>query len=174
MFTCLIYKYIFFFISIGIRIRIFFSAEPDPGKKMLDPHPWKGIYPFPFNPPISAKMTLPFSVFFANCSKEQVSPYFSFLQLFKRQYSSKVHFTPETMGAKWLTWPWDWSPPRAPGTHQCSRAPRRRQPSGSCPAPRSVRRPCTRLAGPNRPTITYAQLRYTYCKENVAHFRSIF
>ena len=37
-------KYIFFFISISgrIRIRNFFSAEPDPDpwKKIPDPHPW--------------------------------------------------------------------------------------------------------------------------------------
>ena len=36
------YKYIFFFISISgrIRIRNFFSAEPDPWKKIPVPHPW--------------------------------------------------------------------------------------------------------------------------------------
>ena len=46
--TYLKYKYIFFFISISgrirsrIRIRNIFPAEPDPDpwKKMLDPHPW--------------------------------------------------------------------------------------------------------------------------------------
>ena len=40
--TYLKYKYIFFFISISgrIRIRNIFRAEPDPWKKMLDPHPW--------------------------------------------------------------------------------------------------------------------------------------
>ena len=43
--TYLKYKYIFFFISISgrirsrIRIRIFFSSEPDPWKKIPDPHP---------------------------------------------------------------------------------------------------------------------------------------
>ena len=41
--TYLKYKYIFFFISISgrIRIRNFFSAEPDPDpwKKIPDPHP---------------------------------------------------------------------------------------------------------------------------------------
>ena len=33
-------KYIFFFISISGRIRNIFPAEPDPWKKMSDPHPW--------------------------------------------------------------------------------------------------------------------------------------
>ena len=37
-------KYIFFFISISGRIRNIFPAEPDPDpdpwKKMSDPHPW--------------------------------------------------------------------------------------------------------------------------------------
>ena len=39
--TYLKYKYIFFFISISGRIRNFFPAEPDPDpwKKMSDPHP---------------------------------------------------------------------------------------------------------------------------------------
>ena len=44
--TYLKYKYIFFFVSISARIRILnlFSAEPDldpdPWKKIPDPHPW--------------------------------------------------------------------------------------------------------------------------------------
>ena len=39
--TYLKYEYIFFFISIWgrIRIRIFFQPDPDPWKKMSDPHP---------------------------------------------------------------------------------------------------------------------------------------
>ena len=38
--TYLKYNYIFFFISISGRIRNIFPADPDPWKKMSDPHPW--------------------------------------------------------------------------------------------------------------------------------------